>query len=227
MTIILLVFSSITTDNLSLNQEARVIIEALEKSKEKDKFTLELRSVNRPSDLQRVFLEVNPNIVHFLGNETSSYEGLVFQDQSGQRIPLSSEALASLFKLFEDRVECVVLRDIYSETQVKAIAQHINYVIGIQHAIISKNSLVFIAGFYEALFSGSSIENAYLFGRNAIELEGFPESNYPILNQKVEKSSISINLRQRLEDEIRKDFEILKVLEDELRFEIDNSHFET
>ena len=56
-------------------------------------------------------------------------------------------ALGSLFKLFKDRVECVVLNACYSEVQAKAIAKQIPYVIGMNKAIGDKAAIVFSDAF--------------------------------------------------------------------------------
>lgn len=97
---------------------------------------------------------------------------------------ISSGALAKLFKLFAERVECVVLNACYSESQAEAIVTHIDYVIGMSHAIGDRAAIEFSVGFYTALGAGESVEFAYEMGCNAIELEGIPEHLTPILYKK-------------------------------------------
>ena len=48
---------------------------------------------------------------------------------------VSTAALAKLFEVFKDKVECVLLNACYSETQAEAIRQHIDYVIGMHQEI--------------------------------------------------------------------------------------------
>ncbi|MGL5793589.1 MAG: ATP-binding protein, partial [Waterburya sp.] len=67
-------------------------------------------------------------------------------------------------------VECVVLNACYSQVQAIEINQHINYVIGTKKDIRDDAALAFSIGFYEALGDGESIERAYEFGRNRIQL---------------------------------------------------------
>ena len=53
----------------------------------------------------------------------------------GQAQLVKSSALAGLFELFADKVECVVLNACYSEVQAVAIAHYIPYVVGMNQAV--------------------------------------------------------------------------------------------
>jgi hypothetical protein len=128
-------------------------------------------------------LDINPSIVHFSGHGTGD-EGLVFEDETGSAKLVDGEALAGLFELFADRVECVVLNGCYSQAQADAISQHINYVIGMSQAIEDRAAIEFAVAFYDALGSGRPVEFAYKFGCAAIQLAGIPEQLTPILKIK-------------------------------------------
>ena len=109
----------------------------------------------------QALLDVEPQIVHFSGHGTSEGE-LCFEDKSGRTRPISPRALASLFAQFSDIVKCVVLNACYSEKQAKAIAEHIDYVIGMSQAIGDKAAIAFAVGMYQALGAGRSFEQAYM-----------------------------------------------------------------
>jgi hypothetical protein len=94
---------------------------------------------------------------------------------TGQLKLVDSDALANLFKLFSTRVECVVLNACYSQVQAEAIAQHIDYVIGMSQVISDRAAIEFPVGFYMALGAGESIEFADELGCNAIQLEDIAE----------------------------------------------------
>lgn len=64
-------------------------------------------------------LDVNPQIIHFSGHG-EGHDGLVFEDDRGKPKLISGEALAGLFRLFADQVECVVLNRCYSAVQAEA-----------------------------------------------------------------------------------------------------------
>jgi formylglycine-generating enzyme required for sulfatase activity len=94
----------------------------------------------------------------------------VLQTAAGQEQLVPTEALSSLFELFADRVECILLNACYSEVQANAIVSHINYVVGMSQAIRDDAAIAFATGFYRALGYGRSIAQAYKFGCNAIQL---------------------------------------------------------
>ena len=75
---------------------------------------------------------------------------------------ISPEALAKLFALVADQVECVLLNACYSEIQAKAIVQHIPFVIGMNRAIGDKAAIAFSVGFYKALGANRSIEQDHI-----------------------------------------------------------------
>lgn len=171
------------TVHLRLDRELRDIAEGLRRAQARDRFTLEQQVAVRPRDIQRALLDHNPKIVHFSGHGAGE-EGLVFEDEVGQPQLVSGDALAGLFRLFANKIECVVLNGCYSEVQAKAIAQHINYVVGMSREIGDKAALEFAVGFYDALGAGHPFEFAYELGCSAIQLAGLQEHLTPVLLKK-------------------------------------------
>lgn len=182
-TILILAANPKGTPQVRLDEEVRDIGEGLQRAKHRDEFVLEQKWAVRPRDIQRAMLDINPSIVHFSGHGTEG-EGLVFEDETGSSKLVDGEALAGLFELFEEQLKCVVLNGCYSEVQAEAIAQHINYVIGMKQAIGDKAAIEFAVGFYDALGSGKPVEFAYKFGCAAIRLAGVPEQLTPVLKKK-------------------------------------------
>jgi hypothetical protein len=109
---------------------------------------------------------------------------LVLEDDNGQLQLVSTESLGRLFRLFQDKIECVLLNACYSEAQAEAIYQHINYVVGMNQAIGDRAAIKFAVGFYDALGAGRSYDDAYEFGRIAIDLENIPEYTTPVLKSR-------------------------------------------
>ena len=180
------------TVHLEVNQEIRRIQAGLRRSAKYKLFEPEpiVRLGVRPGDLQKSLREVNPSIVHFCGHGGGS-EGLVFENDAGQQQLVSTEALADLFKLFANQVECVLLNACYSQEQADEIVKHINYVIGMGQDIRDDAAIAFTEGFYEELGSGETIESAYKLGCNRIQLEinrSTPEHLIPVLLKKVTPS---------------------------------------
>ncbi|WP_414573655.1 CHAT domain-containing protein [Nostoc sp. CCY 9925] len=168
---------------LRLDEQVREIDAGLQRARHREQFVLEQKWAVRPRDIQRAMLDINPQIVHFSGHGTGD-EGLVFEDETGSARLVDGEALAGLFQLFADQVECVVLNGCYSEIQAEAISQYVNYVIGMKKAIGDKAAIEFAVGFYDALGSGKPVEFAYKFGCAAIRLAGITEQFFPILKKK-------------------------------------------
>jgi len=183
------------TKNLRLDEEKREIIDRL-RSAGYGKVPISSTGATRPRDIQQAMMDFKPQIVHFTGHGAGQ-DGLAFEDGTGRLKLVSSEALADLFKLFSERVECVVLNACYSEFQAKAIVRHINYVIGMSKAIGDRAAIEFSVGFYTAVGAGESIEFAYQLGCNAIQLEGIPEDLTPVLFRKVGSNRVHIPNSER------------------------------
>ncbi|MDF5714843.1 MAG: CHAT domain-containing protein [Rhizonema sp. NSF051] len=171
------------TTPMRLDEEVREIDAGLQRAKNREQFILEHSGAVRPRDIQRAMLDINPSIIHFSGHGTGD-EGLVFEDEIGSAKLVDSEALAGLFELFASQIECVVLNGCYSEVQANAIAEHINYVIGMSKAIGDRAAIEFAVGFYDALGAGRTVEFAHKFGCAAIRLGGIPEQLTPTLKKK-------------------------------------------
>ena len=157
------------TSKLRLDEEKREIREGLRRSKQRDQYSIDTAEAVRYRYIHRAILDYEPNIIHFSGHG-SGEEGLVFEDETGQIKLVDAEALAELFALFADQVECVVLNACYSEVQADAINKHVKYVIGMNQAIRDDAAIAFSIGFYRALGFGRSFEDAFKFGKNAIQL---------------------------------------------------------
>jgi formylglycine-generating enzyme required for sulfatase activity len=175
------------TNQLDLAKEIRDIKEGLQLS-EKRGFKVESAEAAHYRDISRSILKHKPHIVHFSGHGKGQ-EGLIFEDNQ----LVDAEALAGLFELFANKVECVLLNACYSEVQAKAIAQHINYVIGMNQAIGDKAAIEFAVGFYDALGDGQDVEFAYKLGCIAIRIAGISEHLTPQLLRKG-KGGESINI---------------------------------
>jgi hypothetical protein len=205
-TILVLTANPNGTNPLRLGEEVRKIQTGLERSHYRDRFQLEQRWAVTSADMRRVLLDCHPQVVHFSGHGVgfempsgealstrklgavcdteAEPEGLVFEDEAGQQKLVSGEAIANLFALFADQVECVVLNACYSATQAEAIAQNIPYVVGMKRAIGDRAAIEFAIGFYDALLAGKTVEFAYKLGCNAIQMAGIPEHLTPVLKQK-------------------------------------------
>lgn len=170
-------------------REIRNISEAIKRSRYRDRFTIEIHTAVRPRDIRRAIIEKAPYIVHFCGHGTE--QGcLVLEDDEGCPKLVTSDALASLFKLSQDSVQCVLLNACFSDKPAAHISQYIDYTIGMNREVADEAAIAFSEGFYDALGEyEDSLSHIALFrkafdvGLNAIELEGFEGQN-PIFRSK-------------------------------------------
>ncbi|MBD2165866.1 AAA-like domain-containing protein [Calothrix membranacea FACHB-236] len=168
------------TNPLRLGEEMREIKEGLKRSKNRDQYFIATAEAVRYRDIHRAILEYEPQIIHFSGHGTGE-EGLVFEDDSGQIKVVDGEALAGVFQLFADQVECVVLNACFSQYQAGEIAKHINYVVGMSQRIGDKAAIEFAVGFYDALGADKGYEFAYKLGCSLIRMAGIAENLTPKL----------------------------------------------
>jgi hypothetical protein len=201
------------TKQLRLNEEIREIKDGLRLAKQRDSFQIESAEAVRDIDIHRSILNYEPQIIHFSGHGAGE-EGLIFEDNTGQQKLVDAAALAGLFELFADQVECVLLNACYSEIQAKAIAQHINYVIGMSQEIGDKAAIKFAVGFYDALGAGRSVEFAYKLGCQVIRMAGIREHLTPKLLRKEDLQGESINTTHEqagaVQEEVLEPYKIYK-----------------
>ncbi|MDZ8260281.1 CHAT domain-containing protein [Nostoc sp. ChiQUE01b] len=184
-TISILLLSADPTNafKLRIGEEFREIQEKLQLAKWRDKFILDQKMSVRPTDISQALLDIQPHIVHFSGHGAAS-GALCFENRVGEIHPISPDALAALFEQFTGQVNCVLLNSCYSKLQAIAIAEHIDYVIGMNQAIGDNAAIAFAIGFYQALGAGRAIEEAYKLGLAQIRLHGIPEHLTPVLIHK-------------------------------------------
>ncbi len=130
--------------------------------------------------MRRALLDHQPAIVHFSGHGVGT-EGLVLENESGQTQLVSSKSLAYLFKLFQTKIECVLLNACYSEIQAEVIHQYIDYLIGMNQPIGDEAAIKFATGFYDALGAGEPYDRCFEIGCASIALEGMDEAETPKL----------------------------------------------
>jgi hypothetical protein len=104
------------TSRLRLDEEVREIDAGLRQARHRDQFELVQKWATRPRDLYRALLAEKPQIVHFSGHGAGE-EGLIFEDEQGQPKLVTGEALAKLFSLFADQIDCILLNGCYSQVQ--------------------------------------------------------------------------------------------------------------
>jgi CHAT domain len=165
----ILILASNPRKDLNLDDELRIVQREIDRSANRDQFSVVKETGVLVGDLQRLMHRHKPEIIHFCGHG-SGQDGLIFKVDGGGEQRVKASALASLFRLF-DSVKCVLLNACYSAEQATAIAQHTDYVIGMSNTIQDNAAIAFSKGFYTALGEDCSIEMSFELGKNAIQLE--------------------------------------------------------
>jgi hypothetical protein len=168
----ILILASNPRKDLNLDDEIRLLRSVIERARDRSQFEIVSEMGVRVGDLQWFLMRHKPQIVHFCGHGGGE-EGLIFKMDGGGEQWVQADALANLFGLdpIRSHVKCVLLNACYSEKQADAIVSRIHYVVGMSHAIQDNAAIAFTKGFYLALGEGCSIDDAFEFGRNAIQLE--------------------------------------------------------
>lgn len=190
-TILILSANPKGTNRLRLDEEVREIKEGLRRARMRDRFSIVSAEAVRYRDIHRAILDNDPQIVHFSGHGAGS-RGLIFEDETGQEKLIEAKGLALLFKEFSHEIKCVVLNACYSQHQAKAIAKHIDYVVGMSKSIGDRAAIEFAVGFYDALGAGRSIENAHNLGCSLIRIAGISEHLTPKLLGRTQKNTTAV-----------------------------------
>lgn len=170
------------TQRLRLDKEVDEIQARLERASHREHFVIHQKWAMQAGGIRQALLDSSPQIVHFCGH--GEPDGLIVEGWNGKTALVSPDALADLFRLCKDDLECVLLNVCHSEPMAEAVNQHIEYVIGMREGIGDEAAIEFSVGFYDAMGAGKSVEEAFDFGRNAIQLKGIPEHLIPVLKKK-------------------------------------------
>ena len=166
------------TPALKLDEEIRLIKEKLSQAEFGSLFQIRKQASVQANDLQKLFHEHQPDIVHFSGHGSNSSE-IILEDSSGRSHAVPAKALSTLFGLLQGKIRIVVLNACYSAAQGHAIAEHIEWVVGMSRAIGDSSAIAFAGSFYQALGYGYSVRQAFALARNEIDLHGRGEANTP------------------------------------------------
>jgi len=168
------------TVTLKLDREIDLINVKVHEAEFGNLFDIQPHSGVRSDQLQGLLLKYQPHIVHFSGHASSSSQ-IILENHSGQSHPVSPEALSHLFFRVRGNIRFVVLNACYTEAQAQAIAQHIEWVIGMSKAISDSAAIAFAGSFYRALGYGYTVADAFDLACNEIDLSGLGEADTPKL----------------------------------------------
>ena len=169
-------------DLLRSNEEMRNVKERLQLGKYRDRFRLEACLAARLADINQALGDYEPQIVHFSGH--GNREGsLDLEDETGYSDPATPDGLAALFALYAHTIRCVIVNACHSMRLAEAMAGQIEYVVAMRGEIGDGAAILFSVGFYQGLFAGRPVPDAFSLGRTLLQAKqmAMPEYKTPVL----------------------------------------------
>lgn len=182
VTILFLAANPRSTERLELTREFKEIKRKIKMAKHRERVRLEAEWDVSLADVLDELNDVRPNVVHFSGHGAESGNGLMLEGEGGRSKLASAGLLDRLFGSMVDRVRVVVLNACWSDGQAKAIAKHVDCVVGMGRAISDKAAQKFAVAFYSALAAGTSVQVA--FEQGCLLLHGTTEIHTPQLRER-------------------------------------------
>jgi hypothetical protein len=162
--------------------EMRKVKERLQLSRHRDRYRVEFCVAPRLVDISQALMDYAPQVVHVSGYGDED-GNLRLEDEKGSSQPVTPEGLAALFGLHKATIQCVIVNACYSLRLARAMARHIDYVVGMRSQIGDEAAIQFSVGFYLGLFAGQSVPDAFNRGCAHIQADQATESEHltPVL----------------------------------------------
>lgn len=134
----------------------------------------------RASELSQELSIVQSAIVCISGNE-AGIEGLMLEGNynKNKRDLEKLQSIVDFFRLYSEKIDCVILNGCYYEEQAREIAQYIESVIGIDRNLKSANVLEFFSEFCYQLNLGNTVQASHHISCNRLERIA-PEDYQPL-----------------------------------------------
>lgn len=149
-----------STGRIGVDKEARKIDEMIEKGSGRGDFELTKYLALGADDLPHLLMKHKPHIVHFSGHGSYARE-IVVEGAGGRSKRLKNDALVELFRVHRGDVRVVVLNACLTKPAAQALAEVVDYTIGIKRAIGDKAAITFAGAFYLALSHGNPVTKAF------------------------------------------------------------------
>ena len=156
------------TQPLRTAEDDRTLRQSIRLSADRDRIEIETLNAATIDDLRRALLRGPFDIVHFSGHGTQ--EGLVFEDEAGQRFVPSPQALAALFA--HRKIRVAVLNACYSLSVGRISAIGTQYTIAASGPLSDPAAVEFTRGFYDGLGAGLDVPGAFDEGKLTASLKG-------------------------------------------------------
>ena len=166
-------------DSLAQSRERRLLLDSLAEANR----IIRVSMVPGNTDRLRLLLSSGCRVLHFSGHgivDSSGTDYLVFEDKNGAAHFVSMDALHRLVKAGSDTLDLVFVAACRSKRLGQTfIAAGARFVVCVQREalIMDDATITFSRAFYHALFSGSTVYDAFEIGQARVASEsGIPDS---------------------------------------------------
>lgn len=178
--------NALTTRRLDIEEEHHHLARSLREALGRDAYDFRTELGVRPRDLADILrrhrLEANGKIVlHFSGHGRGGGPGLLMRGDDGQDRAVAAPAFGRLVRAARESLGLVVLSACHSDGHAQESATHTGAAIGMADAISDRSAIVFAQVFYRAWASGAGLVGAFDEACGAIDLEGLPGWDVPVL----------------------------------------------
>jgi hypothetical protein len=181
ITILLMSTDQLGIAYMRLGEEVREIYQGIQVATFRDSFDLKVHPATQLPNLDMLLLNYAPHVVHFSGHGTPS-GGIILEGEDENAIPVGVSELASILRILKDNIRLVFLNVCYSNNHAEAIAQVIDYAIGVNGPIEDKSAITFASSFYRTLAFGRSIREAFDLASERLAITDPLRSGIPVLH---------------------------------------------
>ncbi|WP_298520968.1 CHAT domain-containing protein [uncultured Kordia sp.] len=160
--------------------EENAIRDVLGSSDDKTKFEFESRGAVTKDLLIDHLLKIKPNILHISGHGNTD-EQLLLEDIEGYKEEVSIQKLSNVLSGFTDHINCVFLNTCHSLAGIDGFNKNIAYIIGMKNEIPDDVAISFSRNFYNALFNGRTIKDAFKIALSRIAMTDQGDEHIPKL----------------------------------------------
>jgi hypothetical protein len=167
-TVLFLAANPRNLEKLRPDEELRLIERELWLSPDRDEFRLASQVAVQLPDINRALYRYKPQIVHFSGHGDET--GRIYvEDELGYSRPVEPVGLAKLFKAHSETIRCVLVNACHSQRLAMAVVRDtsetasdgIEHAIGMRYPIGDTAAVRFSLGFYQAIFGGATVPQAF------------------------------------------------------------------
>ncbi|WP_129308560.1 hypothetical protein [Streptomyces sp. L2] len=177
-----LLLGAASDGSLRIGREQERIRTIVQRATHRDLVELEAHPAATADTLLDALPRFRPHIVHFSGH--SGEDLLEFeQDVDGfhDSALVSAGAFARAIAAVDEKPLLVILNSCHSAAQAEGLVEIVPFAIGMADSIGDIDAITYAARFYAAIAEGQSVQGAHLLGRAAVEMNGLPDHEVPVL----------------------------------------------